>query len=167
MNKLSGLIFMSLVVAAGGCKDHDHGPGGHTHGVPAPTGAGAAGMGGMADGHGTHGPALALGDVKVAHLSVKASRDAGAITAGGDAAFDVWIDAAAADPQPQSVRFWIGSADGKGALKAKAGPEKGSAANHYHAHAEVPKEFTADARFHVEIEDASGKTHLASFDPKR
>ena len=166
MKRTACWMSAALVVLSAGCEDNDHGPGGHSHGAAAPSGASDSG-GGKEDDHGGHGKSIALGETKAAHFTVKAARDEGALMAGKETAIDAWIVGGAADPKPTTVRFWIGSADGKGALKAKAGLEKDGGPGHYHSHIELPAELAADAKLHVEIADAAGKTHLASVDLKR
>jgi len=70
-------------------------------------------------GHG--GAVIELGVSKIGDLTVRASRDEGALTPGGDAPIDVWLTTAEGQPASASVvRFWIGSEDGKGSVKAKA-----------------------------------------------
>ncbi len=106
------------------------------------------------DGH-EHGPTTQLGMVEAGGFSVKASRD-GDIKAGSDAPIDVWVTGGTG--KPSAVRFWIGTQDAKGSVKAKAELEK----DNWHTHVEVPSPLPADAKLWVEIE-ADGATSTASF----
>lgn len=131
---------------AGTTAGADHG---HAHAEPAPAD----------DGH-HGGPVIELGSAEVAGMTVRASRDAGEIRAGGDAPVDVWIDDGVGPAAV--VRFWIGTEDAKGAIKAKAEIENGK----WHTHTEIPDPLPADARLWVEIEDKDGATHVVSFELK-
>ena len=155
---------LSLVSFIAGCgdSDHPHGPDGHSHGVA----AGDQGKPDEKEGHGGHGAAVPLGDATAGPFKVAASRDEGALKAGGDAAVDAVVNAGPGAPAIMAVRAWIGSADGKGALKAKLPVEDAAKPNHFHAHIGVPDPLAADHRLHVEIEVAGAK-HFASFDLKR
>jgi hypothetical protein len=158
---------LAFVVAAAGCGDHDHdqGPGGPAHGPDGRTHGAAAG--GTAAAMDDHGKMLELGEQKLDHFAVKASREEGALVAGKDTAVDVWVGFNAADPNPAAVRVWIGTADGKGALKAKADLAPPTKRHHFHTHAEIPADLAAGHALQVEIEDTTGKSRVASFDLKR
>lgn len=143
--------------AAGGSSgaakqdDHDHKPGekdDHDHGKEADT-------------HGAHGPSIELGEATINGMKVKAARDAGDIKPGGDAAVDVWIDGGLGNAA--AVRFWIGTEDAKGSIKAKAEVEEGK----WHTHAEVPAPLPAASKLWVEIEGKDGKKGVASFELKK
>lgn len=143
--------------AAGGSSgaakqdDHDHKPGekdDHDHGKEADT-------------HGAHGPLIELGEATVNGMKVKAARDAGDIKPGGDAAVDVWINGGLGNAA--AVRFWIGTEDAKGSIKAKAEVEEGK----WHTHAEVPDPLPAASKLWVEIEGKDGKKGVASFELKK
>ncbi|HYD48497.1 MAG TPA: hypothetical protein VEB21_09125 [Terriglobales bacterium] len=99
---------------------------------------------------------------------MKATRDEGAIKAGGDAPINVWIDPAdaAAAAKVVAVRFWIGTEDAKGTTKAKADIEDPKDPNRWHTHAEVPDPLPAGSKLYVEIEDDKGAKTVASFDLK-
>lgn len=118
--------------------DHSHGDD-HAHG----------------DDHG-HGPTVQLGVQTIGAFSVKASRD-GELTPGADVPVDVWITGAA---KVGAVRFWIGSQDGKGSIKAKAELEK----DNWHTHVEAPTPLPEDAKLWVEIETDGGETATGGFD---
>lgn len=134
--------------------DHDHAAGdGHDHS-------------GHDDhdhaGHGDHGPVTELGEKPIAAFKVKASRD-GDITPGGDAPVDVWITPdAPSGAKVAAVRFWIGTQDAKGSIKAKAEIES----DNWHTHVEVPDPLPSGSMLWVEIEDASGAVSAGSFDLK-
>lgn len=130
--------------------DHGHKPGekdDHDHGKEADT-------------HGAHGPSIELGSATVNGMKVKAARDAGEIKAGGDAAVDVWVDGGLGNAA--AVRFWIGTEDAKGSIKAKAEVEEGK----WHTHAEVPSPLPAGSKLWVEIEGKDGNKSVASFELK-
>ena len=122
--------------------DHDHAGDDHGHGD-----AGDAGGMDGGDDHG-HGETVELGTKEIDGLRVRASRDGEAV-AGKDLAIDVWIDSAdGGDAAIASVRFWIGTADAKGSMKARAEIEK----DNWHTHAEVPDPMPEGAALWVEIE---------------
>lgn len=112
--------------------DHSHGEG-HDHG---------------------HGPARALGQATQDGLEVKASVE-GDVKAGTEASFDVQVA-----PSAVSVRAWIGSQDGKGAIRAGAERE-GSG---WHVHVEAPSPIPANARLWLEIERDGGARSVVGFD---
>jgi hypothetical protein len=119
---------------------HDHAPGdGHDHG----------------DAH-DHGPTVELGAQTIGGYTVKASRD-GELTAGADAPIDVWITGGTG--RVAAVRFWIGTQDAKGSMKAKAELEK----DNWHTHAEVPSPLPAGSMLWVEIETEGAEPLVCSF----
>jgi hypothetical protein len=135
---------------------HDHGPSGEHTSEKAP-GHGGGVIDLLATGANTVGP----------FNITKASRDKGDIVAGKDAAFDVTIEPKdAAGPKATAVRFWIGTEDGKGSVKAKAEIEDPKDPNRWHVHAEVPNPIPAGSKFFFEIEDDKGGKHVSSFDLK-
>ena len=109
---------------------------------------------------GHSGEVIPLGEQALDGMSVRASRDKGEIKAAGDAPIDVWIDGGVGNAV--AVRFWIGTEDAKGSIKAKADIEDGK----WHTHAEVPVPLPAEGKLWVEIEDKEGKKTVASFDLK-
>lgn len=130
---------------------HDHGPSGE-HSAPKA-------------GHG--GPVIALGDQTIGSLLAKATRDDGQIIAGKDAPIDVTVTPAPeASVKSVAVRFWIGTEDAKGSVKAKAEIENPQEPNRWHVHAEIPNPIPSGSRLWVEIEDDKGGTSLGSFDLK-
>ncbi len=111
-----------------------------------------------------HGPLIDLGAVAVDGLNLKATRDAGELKPGGDAAIDVWLTAADGSPvSVNAVRFWIGTADAKGSMKARAQIEDSKEPDRWHTHAEVPDPLPAESRLWVEIESKDGRKSRASF----
>src|SRR5262245_63008336 len=65
------------------------------------------------------GKVIELGSKPIGPYSVRASRDEGPITPGKDAPIDVWVEGAGT-PKVGAVRFWIGTQDAKGSVKARA-----------------------------------------------
>ena len=134
-------------------KKDDHGHEGHDHAAEEKSASG---------GHAGHGgEVIPLGTAKVGAFEVRASRDKGDIKPGGDAPVDVWIDGGVGKGVT-TVRFWIGTEDAKGSIKAKADIEDGK----WHTHTEVPSPIPAGSKLWVEIEETGGKKTLGSFDLK-
>lgn len=131
--------------------------------VGAKNGAAPADKGGTdaAKGPGQGGDVIELGETSIDGMKVRTSRDAGEITPGGDSPIDIWIDGGLGSAA--AVRFWIGSEDAKGSIKAKAAVEDG----HWHTHGEVPDPIPPESKLWVEIEGKDGKKSIASFDLKR
>jgi hypothetical protein len=130
---------------------HDHGPSGE-HDAPKA-------------GHG--GPIIALGEQTIGSFSAKATRDQGQIVAGKDAPIDVTVTpTAGATAKAAAVRFWIGTEDAKGSVKAKAEIENPQEPNRWHVHAEIPNPMPAGSKLWVEIEDDKGGTSVGSFELK-
>lgn len=170
---LSVLAAATLALVPAGCGDskpasgtkaaakddhgHDHGPSGHDGHDHAPAQPAAAAD---ADDQGhAHGPTVQLGEQQVAGFAVRASRD-GAIAGAADAPIDVWITGGPA--KVVSVRFWVGTPDAKGSVKAKAALEK----DNWHTHAELPSPMPAESKLWVEFEVEGGAKHVAGFDLK-
>jgi len=145
--------------AATPAKADDHG---HDHG---PTGEHAAPKL-SAPGHG--GKVIALGEQAIGTFIATATRDQGEIVAGKDAPIDVTITpAAGTTTKAAAVRFWIGTQDAKGSVKAKAEIEDPKGApNRWHVHAEIPNPMPDGSKLWVEIEDDKGGTTAGSFDLK-
>ena len=116
-----------------------------------------------AGGHGD-GAVIALGTFKLGTFEVTVTRDVGAITAGGEAAIDATLAGQTANVS--AVRFWIGTSDAKGSIKAKAEIEDPTQPNRWHTHAEVPTPLPPNAQVWVEIEVKSGEKLAAAFDLK-
>ncbi len=123
-----------------GHDGHDHAPGdGHDHG----------------DTH-DHGVTVELGVQTIGGYTVKASRD-GELTPGADAPIDVWITGGAGGVA--AVRFWIGTQDAKGSMKAKAELEK----DNWHTHAEVPSPLPEGSMLWVEFETEGAEPLVCGF----
>lgn len=144
--------------APDGHQDDD----GHDHGGDKHTDAKKDG------GHAGHGGAVVeLGETTVDGMKIKASRDKGEIKAGGDAPIDVWVMTADGTPTTvAAVRFWIGTEDAKGSIKAKSEIEVPTEPNHWHTHAEVPDPLPPGAKLWVEVEVKPNEKKTASFDLK-
>ena len=162
MHKVILASMISVTIALAGCESKPNNP------PPAKPPAGSAPSKGdhdhkpgedeKRDEHG--GAAIELGTNTVSGMSIKASRDAGEIRPGGDAPIDVWIDGGLGNVA--AVRFWIGTEDAKGSMKAKAEAEGGK----WHSHAEVPAPLPPASKLWVEIEGKDGKKVMTSFELK-
>lgn len=131
--------------------DHGHAhDDGHDHGAP----------GAHAPGHG--GAVIALGEQTVGPFTLKVTRDSGEIVAGKDAAIDATVTPTGT-AKVVGVRFWIGTQDAKGSVKAKADIEDPKEATRWHTHAEIPNPIPADSKIWVEVEDDAGAKHVAGF----
>jgi hypothetical protein len=131
--------------------DHDHAAAGHDHAAASQDPAKPN------EGH-EHGTTTELGEQESGGFKVKASRD-GSVKAGVDAAIDVWVNGGKAG---NAVRFWIGTEDAKGSIKAKAEVE----VDHWHTHAEVPNPLPAGSKLWVEVDGDGGAKAVVSFDLK-
>lgn len=135
-------------------KKDEHGHDDHDHAAEEKSATGG--------GHSGHsGEVIALGTAKLGAFEVRASRDKGDIKPGGDSPVDVWIDGGVGKGVT-TVRFWIGTEDAKGSIKAKADIEDGK----WHTHTEVPSPLPSGSKLWVEIEESGGKKTLGSFDLK-
>ena len=116
-------------------------------------------------GHG--GKIIHLGNTTIGSFQVMATRDVGLIVAGKDAPIDVTLT-----PVPGStisasaVRFWIGTKDAVGSMKAKSEIENPAEPNRWHTHADVPNPIPAGSMLWVEIESDTGEKVTCSFDLK-
>ncbi len=130
--------------------------------APAPSGSGAT----PPQGHAAHGGAVIdLGASTIGPFEVKATRDEGRIVAGKDAPIDVTVTpAAGSTAKAAAVRFWIGTEDARGSVKARAEIENPAEPNRWHTHAEIPSPIPAGSRLWVEIEDDKGARITGSFD---
>jgi hypothetical protein len=147
-------LALTLAAPLGGCEKKAE------TAKPAAGAAAAAGKPATSDGHDHgHGPSTALGEQTVGGFTIRASRDGG-IKAGGDAPIDAWVTGGTA--KVAAVRFWIGSQDAKGSVKAKAALEK----DNWHTHVEIPSPLPADSKLYVEIESDKGEKTVAGFDLK-
>ncbi len=130
--------------APAAAHDHDHAAADHDHAKPT-------------DG-GEHGATIELGEQDAGGFKIRASRD-GDVKAGAGAAIDVWVNGGKAG---NAVRFWIGTEDAKGSIKAKAEVE----VDHWHTHAEVPDPLPAGSKLWVEVDAEGGAKTTVSFDLK-
>lgn len=128
--------------------DHDHKPG-ETH----------ADEHGDGDGHDHgkrgHGEENELGSVEIAGFQVKAVCH-GKIVAGTETDVDVFVSGG--QGMPNAVRLWIGSPDGKGAMKMKAAINKEEA----HNHVAVPSPISPDAKLCIELELTGGEKKVGT-----
>lgn len=167
MNRFSMGMFVALCVIVVGCEKKSEAPSG-TGAAPAakapekPAAKPEATAAAPASGH--HGAVIELGNATIGTFSVRASRDQGEIKAGGDAPIDVWLTGS--DQKVVGVRFWIGTQDAKGSVKAKADIEDPKEPNRWHTHAEVPNPLPAGSKLWVEIETDGGQKTSGSFDLK-
>jgi len=136
---------------------------------PAPgnssTGAGTGESSEREDHHA--GPVIELGTGTIGAFTVKATRDQGEIIAGRDAPIDVTVTGPAGGAKVVSVRFWIGTGDAKGSVKARGEIEDPSEPNRWHTHAEIPSPMPAGSKLWVEIETDAPQTVTGSFDLKQ
>ena len=102
---------------------------------------------------------LPIGETTQAGLKLVATTD-GPVKPGGEGAFDVVITGG----KPKAVRFWVGTEDGKGSVKAKAEEET---ADNWHTHVEVPDPMPAGSKFWAEVEPPTGQPFKVSFDLKQ
>jgi hypothetical protein len=117
-----------------------------------------------ADDHGhahdaDHGTVVELGEQTAGPFTIKAART-GDFTPGADTPIDAVITGT---PKISAVRFWIGTADAKGSVKAKADLEKDT----HHAHVEIPKPLPDASELWIEIEAEGGEKSTAHFNLKR
>ncbi len=166
---LTSAVCLSLVLTS--CKEE---PAAAPAGGTSPTAAKPTTTPPAADRHapaasaGHGGQIIELGTTKIGEWTVRASRDQGEIKAGGDTPIDVWVTTADGKPATvTAVRFWIGTEDAKGSIKAKADIEIPAEPNHWHTHAEVPSPLPAGAKLWVEIEAEGSGKKVGSFDLKQ
>jgi len=163
LSKVALLTCVACLIAGCDQKSKSTGGGGTTNKTPSAADkhddhAGHDHEAGRNDKH--SGAVVELGETTVDGMKIKASRDKGDIKAGGDSPIDIWVDGGLGGAM--AVRFWIGTEDAKGSVKAKAEVEAG----HWHTHAEVPSQLPPGSRLWVEVEGKNGKKSLASFDLK-
>lgn len=161
---LACAILTSLLLASCGPQaqptgdDHHDDHDGHTHG---PGGEHVE----PSDSHDAHdGPVVDLGAAAIGAFNASATRDAGAITPGGEVAIDLTINSSqVANRSIAAVRFWVGLEDGEGSVRARAEIENPAEPNRWHTHAEVPSPLPDGSMLWVEIEDDQGTLYAGSF----
>jgi hypothetical protein len=109
-----------------------------------------------------HGTAVQLGTATIGGFTVRAARGQGEVQPGGELALDVWVSGGSG--KVSAVRFWIGSEDASGSIKARADVEDPAEPDHWHAHAEVPAPLPPGSRFWVELEIEGQGRSSGSFD---
>lgn len=166
MNRISAVWMIAMAVMVFGCDKKSETPAEKTvekAGAPTqPAATKPEAPPAPAAGH--HGAVIELGNATIGAFSVRASRDQGEIKPGGDAPIDVWLTGSL--DKVVAVRFWIGTQDAKGSVKAKADIEDPKEPNHWHTHAEVPSPLPPDSKIWVEIEMQGGEKSHGSFDLK-
>lgn len=116
-------------------------------------------------GHG--GAIIPLGNTTIGPFNVMATRDEGLIIEGKDAPIDVTVTASTGSTVTAiAVRFWIGTQDAVGSMKAKSEIENPAEPNRWHTHADVPDPIPAGSKLWVEIETDAGTKVTGSFDLK-
>ena len=116
-------------------------------------------------GHG--GKVIPLGESVIGSFDVMVTRDVGEIVAGKDAPIDVTVvPVAGSSVKAVAVRFWIGTENAIGSVKAKSEIENPKEPNRWHTHADVPNPIPAGSKLWVEIENENGERVLGSFDLK-
>lgn len=116
-------------------------------------------------GHGDEGPFIELGTAPAGGWTLTASRDEGSLSPGGEAAIDCTITGGSG--KVSAVRFWVGTEDATGSIKALAAIEDPAEPNRWHTHVELPSPLGDENKLWVEVEDSSGAKSAASFDLKK
>ena len=108
-------------------------------------------------GHG--GEVIEWATRRIGPLTVGPPPDRGKNSPGGDPPSDAGPTPADGTPATVvAVRFWIGTEDARGSVKAKADIEDPKQPNHWHTHTEVPDPLPDGSKLWVEIETDAGKT---------
>lgn len=156
--RCTAALTASALLILTGCKEQapQPAPGTPAPGAPAPGAVTAPAMP-SGDGH-AHGPTVQLGTMTIGAYSVKASFD-GVVKPGSDLPIDVWVTAPEGASPVKAVRFWVGSEDAAGSVKARAELEK----DNWHTHADIPAAFSPDAKIWVEIENEAGEKSTGGF----
>ena len=160
MKKLVLAALLGLAVGSAGCKEEEVAKS-TSPGAAAPSSSPAAPAatqsGEAATQEGGHNR-IPIGEKTVANLKLVATMDA-PVKPGDEGAFDLVITGG----KPKAVRFWIGTEDAKGSVKAKAEEET---TDNWHAHAEVPDPLPPGSKFWAEVEPPAGEKFNVSFDLK-
>lgn len=156
LNILTALA-LALSGAGGGCEKKQESAKADSRGVSTDRAEHAdhhPGDGHDHDGH-DHGPTTDLGEQSIDGFVIRVTRDGG-VRPGGDVPIDAWITG---DAEIAAVRFWIGTQDARGSVKARAEIEK----DNWHTHAEAPSPLPDDCRIWVEVETTGGRKIIAGF----
>ena len=161
MKKLFLATLVGVTALSSGCKDDQSTQTGGSSGTatsgssaaPAATQSTAA----AAPTAGEH-KRIPIGEKTVGNLKLVATMDE-PVKPGGEGAFDLVITGG----KPKAVRFWVGTEDAKGSVKAKAEEET---TDHWHTHAEVPDPLPPGSKFWAELEPPAGEKFNVSFDLK-
>lgn len=149
MKKLLIATLVGVAAITSGCKDDDKSQGASSGGTQTtPATAPAAGQ---------HNR-IPLGEKTIDGLKLVATMDE-PVKPGGEGAFDLVITGG----KPKAVRFWIGTENAEGSVKAKAEEET---TDNWHTHAEAPNPLPAGSKFWAEVEPPTGQTFKVSFDLK-
>lgn len=152
--RTTAALSASALLILVGCKEQAPQPAQPSAGAP-----GAVIAPAMPSGHDhAHGPTVQLGTMTIGAYSVKASFD-GVVKAGSDLPIDVWVTAPEGASPVKAVRFWVGSEDAAGSVKARAELEK----DNWHTHADIPATLSPDAKIWVEIENEAGEKSTGGF----
>ena len=161
MKKLVLATLVGLTALSGGCKDDQ---GTQTGGSSGTATSGSSAAPAATQSTAAAAPAAAehkripIGEKTVGNLKLVATMDA-AVKPGGEGAFDLVITGG----KPKAVRFWVGTEDAKGSVKAKAEEET---TDNWHTHAEVPDPLPPGSKFWAEVEPPTGEKFNVSFDLK-
>lgn len=150
-NMLLMTVLLGVAVVSAGCKEETKSNGGSTTGTSSSSGAGAQTA---PAGH----QRIPIGQTAVGDLKLVATMDA-PVNPGGEGAFDLVITGG----KPKAVRFWVGTENAEGSVKAKAEEET---TDNWHTHAEVPNPLPPGSKFWAEIEPPTGAPFKVSFDLK-
>ena len=156
MKKLMFAACVGVAALSAGCGEESTTP---TGGSSADTTAGSSSPSAAPAPATSEHARIPIGETTQAGLKLVATMDA-PVKPGGEGAFDVVITGG----EPKAVRFWIGTQDAKGSVKAKAEEET---TNNWHTHVEVPDPLPAGSKFWVEVEPPTGESFAASFDLKQ
>jgi hypothetical protein len=159
MKKFLLPAFLGLAVVFAGCKEDDVVQTGGSRSGPSGSSAAPAvtqpGAGASEEDHHDHIP---IGEQTVGGFKLVAAAEA-PVKPGGEGGFDLVITGG----KPNAVRFWVGTEDARGSVKAKAEEET---AGTWHGHTEVPDPLPPGSKFWAEIEPPTGEKFSVSFDLK-
>ena len=101
---------------------------------------------------------IPIGETTVGGLKLVATMDS-PVKPGGEGAFDLVITGG----KPKAVRFWVGTENAEGSVKARAEEET---TDNWHAHAEVPNPLPPGSKFWAEVDPPTGLPFKVSFELK-